>query len=247
MSIGNINTTIQNVQNRVAVIEAAVAAQGAAAPAAQAAPFKDAGVGLVDKKFFEPEPLVGKDVFREWAEEFTEYIKSRDKTLATLLDKSRHLTMAVSTTSLPELASADPDMVSGLYRVLKKLLKPHKDAGPIVSNVPKRCPFEAWRLIHTRMAPLNDQAASNAVTQILDPKKWAVTHITQIPLAITKWEGLQEEHFKRTRETVLTASAARGLLMQMIPQKLVDHIRTNTVMLGRDDLTYDKLKSLIIT
>ena len=34
--------------------------------------------------------------------------------------------------------------------------------------------------------------------------------------------------------------------MQLIPQKLVDHIRTNTVMLGRDELTYDKLKSLII-
>ena len=46
--------------------------------------------GLVDKKFFQPEPLGNQDVFREWAEDFTEYVRSKDEEMANLMDACRY-------------------------------------------------------------------------------------------------------------------------------------------------------------
>ena len=117
------------------------------------------------------------------------------------------------------MASCDEEKQRGLYRVMKKLLKDHKDVGTLVVHVSELNPFEAWRQV-------NDQAAGQAVRAILDPKKRAVTSITQIPAMLARWEGLQREHQQKTGEKVLTASAARALLLEMIPTKLTEHIRT---------------------
>ena len=46
---------------------------------------------LVDRKFFTPEALSTKDIFREWADDFTDYIASRDKDLGTLLSAAKYL------------------------------------------------------------------------------------------------------------------------------------------------------------
>ena len=93
---------------------------------------------------------------------------------------------------------------------------------------------------------MNDQAAGHAVRTILDPRKWAVQHVTQIPSMLARWEGLQREHFSRTQERVLTPSAARALLMEMIPTRMAEHVKVQTMLLKREDLTYDKLRSFIV-
>ena len=125
---------------------------------------------------------------------------------------------------------------------MEKLLKDHKDVGTLVVHASKRNPFEAWRQVHQKLDPLNDQAAGQAVRAILDPKKWAVTSITQIPAMLARWEGIQREHQQRTGEKVLTASAGRALLLEMIPTKLTEHIRTQKLLMKRSDLTYERLR-----
>ena len=74
---------------------------------------------------------------------------------------------------------------------MKKLLKGHKDAGPLVQLVEHRNPFDAWRQVHQKLDPMNDQSAAQAVCAILNPKVWAVQGVTQIPLMLARWEGLQ--------------------------------------------------------
>ena len=59
---------------------------------------------------------------------------------------------------------------------------------------------------------MNDQAASHALRTILDPKRWAVQHVTLIPLMLARWEGLQREHSATTQERVLAASSSIGLI-----------------------------------
>ena len=129
---------------------------------------------------------------------------------------------------------------------MKKLLKGHDKAGPIVNHVEGRCPFEAWRLVHCRMDPINDQAAGASAKAVLDPKRWVCSHMSQISVMLARWEGLQQEHLKRTGESLLTPSAARALLMDMIPTKLSEHIKIQTLLMKRKDLTYEVLRNFIV-
>ena len=47
--------------------------------------------GLVDKKFYLPEIFATQQqIFRKWAEEFVDFIRSRDSRMADLLDESAH-------------------------------------------------------------------------------------------------------------------------------------------------------------
>ena len=91
----------------------------------------EAGVGLVDKKFFEPESPVPRDIFREWAEDFAEYIRSRDEELATIMETCKYATHAVSSSTLVGLSACDEERHRGLYRVMKKLFEPPQGRGRI--------------------------------------------------------------------------------------------------------------------
>ena len=55
----------------------------------------DAGVGLVDEKFFTAELLSLKDIFREWSEDFTDCIKLRDGELGNLLEAAKYVDVAM--------------------------------------------------------------------------------------------------------------------------------------------------------
>ena len=73
-------------QNRVVLLETRAATEGGGGGGHGYEDRRD----LVDKRFFTPEPLVGKDIFRAWAEDFTDYIRSRDVDMASLLDSCKY-------------------------------------------------------------------------------------------------------------------------------------------------------------
>ena len=77
---------------------------------------------LVDRKFFTPEALSTKDIFREWAEDFTDYIASRDKELGTLLSASKYLDVATHASHASAFCAIEDEKKANLYRVMKKLL-----------------------------------------------------------------------------------------------------------------------------
>ena len=60
---------------------------------------------LVERKFFSPDELTTKSVFKEWGEDFLDFVESRDTELADNLRKARDQ-------STPILSLGDnPDMV----------------------------------------------------------------------------------------------------------------------------------------
>ena len=66
-------SSITALTNRVMLLEQRIAADAAGAPRG-----REGDGGLVDKKFLQPEPMGNGDVFREWAEDFTEYVRSNN-------------------------------------------------------------------------------------------------------------------------------------------------------------------------
>ena len=212
-------TKLDALTNRMVLMEAK-AAQGADSPDHKGGGKND----LVDRKFFTPESLSPKDIFREWADDFTDYVVSRDKELGTLLSAAKYLDVATHASHASAFGAIGDEQKSNLYRVMKKLTATHPEARVLVQYVADKNPFEAWKQIHSKLGPMNDQAAGHAVRTILDPRKWAVQHVTQIPSMLARWEGLQREHFSRTQERVLTPSAARAFLMEMIPTRMAEHV-----------------------
>ena len=116
----------------------------------------DAGVGLMDKKLFELQPL--------WAEGRLSRV---DEELATQMDTCKYATHAVSSSTLVGLSACDVERHWGFYQVMKKLLKPHKDAGP-VQHVEGGNPFEAWRQIDFDGAAEKDERVEGLTGELLD-------------------------------------------------------------------------------
>ena len=84
----------------------------------------------VDKKFFTPVELTVKTIFKEWAEDFVDFVESRDELLGDELRKSAD--SAVFIISLGE----NPEEIAGcrrLYRILKRLVQPHPEAKALVT------------------------------------------------------------------------------------------------------------------
>ena len=78
---------------------------------------------LVSKKFFDPEPFTSKDVWREWSEDFVDFISGRPgsgETLASNLEQARIRTAPYESMGSNEEQVRQSKM---LYRVLKKLIR----------------------------------------------------------------------------------------------------------------------------
>ena len=196
--------------------------------------------GLVDKKFFLPEIFATqKQIFREWAEEFVDFIRSRDSRMADLLDESAHYKEVITNFGDDETKSRV------MYRVLKKLVT-HADARHLIQHVTGGNVYEAWRQLHNKFDPQNDAAAARTVSHIMNVQNWKCKHISEVPVMLARWEGLQREHKTRSGEDALTMAGSRNMLIEMIPTAMREHIRVQTMLLKREDLTYEKLRMYIL-
>ena len=198
---------------------------------------------LVDaKKFFAPVELTTKSVFPEWAEDFIDFVESRDNDLAEKLRTAREQLFVIA--SLGD----NPDTVERgqkMYRVLKRVVI-HPEARALVVNAPDKNVWEAWRQLYNRFDPRNDAAANSIVQRLMDWRAWKCKTIHDIPIQITKWEGLEREHKRRTGEDILSDPVRKEILLTMIPPAMKEHIRIHTMLIKKEDLTYQKLRTFIL-
>ena len=195
---------------------------------------------LVKREFFLPEKFASqRQIFKEWAEEFMDFVKSRDSRLAELLDGSARWETPITNHGDDEKKSRV------LYRVLKKLVT-HAEAKQLVVHATDGNVFEAWRQLHARYDPQNDASATRMLNYIMKVENWKCKNIGDVPVTLARWEGLQREHKVRTGEAALSSSMARNLLMEIVPPAMREHIRTQTMLFKRKDLTYDTLRMYIL-
>ena len=94
---------------------------------------------LVKREFFLPEKFSSqRQIFKEWAEEFMDFVRSRDSRLADLLDGSARWETPIT------VHGDDEPKARVLYRVLKKLVT-HAEAKQLVVHATDGNVFEAWR------------------------------------------------------------------------------------------------------
>ena len=129
--------------------------------------------------------------------------------------------------------------------MLKKLVT-HADARYLIQHVTGGNVYEAWRQLHNKLDPQNDAAAARTASHIMNVQNWKCKHISEVPVMLARWEGLQREHKARSGEDALTMAGSRNMLIEMIPAAMREHIRVQTMLLKREDLTYEKLRMYIL-
>ena len=127
---------------------------------------------LMSDKFFEPSPFTkGTGSWREWAEDFVDFIAMRDEELAEALNTSKESRIPIVSLggNHRQIAKAKK-----LYRVVRKLTE-HPDARAFVVHVADKNVFEAWRAIKAKFDPQNDAASTRTVVRLVDSNYWKVS------------------------------------------------------------------------
>ena len=97
--------------------------------------------GIFDKQSMLPDKLMRQADFREWSEEYLEYIEMQNEHLAELLTLARD-------SDVPVLGMGNDEDTRLRAKALYKSLKRNivlSDARSIVVNALNKNPFEAWR------------------------------------------------------------------------------------------------------
>ena len=109
---------------------------------------------LVDHKFFQPPVFTVKSHFREWSEEFVDFIGMKSDELADCLKTSMESKVPLTSLGRNPLECM---RAKKLYRILKKVVE-HPEGKILVQHSPDKNVWEACRTLHTRFDPQNDSS-----------------------------------------------------------------------------------------
>ena len=192
--------------------------------------------GLYDKKLNLPMSLKdGKD-FREWADDFFDWVEDCDAEVSALM------TAAAREKAVITERGANPAIVAKakhLYRWMKKSID-LKSARQIVLLCQGKNPYEAWRLLHAKFAPNNDASAGAIVDKLVDWKSWRCKTIAEVPMTIAAWERLIEEYRREFHQEPINDITKRQIVKNILPEDVRHFLETQTML--REDLTYDQIK-----
>ena len=196
--------------------------------------------GISDKQNMLPDKLMRQADFREWSEEYLEYIEMQNEHLAELLTLARD-------SDVPVLGMGNDEDTRLRAKALYKSFKRNivlSDARSIVVNALNKNPFEAWRQLFAKHDPRNDVAAQRMHDLIMKKKHWKCIRLDEIPTKLTQWEALLREHVKRTGEEALNTISKRALFKAMLPDNVREFLDVQTIF--KPGLTYDTIKQAVM-
>ena len=167
---------------------------------------------LFDKKMFAPEKFEKLANFREWTDDFMDYVDMCDEQIGDLLKTARDTDRVITQMGQDD---ATVKKSKALYRILRRCVE-QPEAKAIVVNVEEKNIYEAWRQLFAKFDPRNDASANMIITKLMYAALWKCKKIPDIPLAVGKWEALQREHKTRSGEDALNEASKREVLKQMI-------------------------------
>ena len=196
--------------------------------------------GMYDKKTWEPDKLQKTVDFREWSDDFWEYIDQCDEQLSDMLNTSRDTQETIRHTGNDDETRAKAKV---LYRVMKRYIT-NADARSLVVHVQDKNPYEAWRLLFMKYDPRNDHSAEALVAKINDGREWFCKKLSDVPVSVTRWEDMQREHLTRTGEEALTTASKRHKFKMMLPDDVRRFLEVQTML--QPMLTYDTMKGVVM-
>ena len=193
----------------------------------------------MDRKKLYPEAYKKDDSWKEWAEEFVDYIEACNEGLAVELRRA-----AYYPSEIEGIVGSDEEkkLARQAYSALRRLMK-DTEAKMIVKTTPDRNVYEAWRRLNFAFDPQTASVETSAMTKILSPKQAA--SISKLALKIQKWEDRITEYKAKVGESPINDRTRKELWVQMCPDKLQEHIRD--LLLMNKAATWQQVKELIFS
>ena len=189
-----------------------------------------------DKKLNLPMTLRDSKDFREWADDFFDWVEDCDEELSLLLSAATREKAVITEKG----GSADViAKAKHLYRWLKKSID-LKGAKQIVLFSPDKNPYEAWRQLYAKYAPNNDASAGAIVDKLVDWKAWRCKTIAEVPMVIAAWERLIEEYRREFHQEPINDITKRQIVKNILPEDVRHFLETQTML--REDLSYAQIK-----
>ena len=226
----NLEQQLRDVSTRLATAERSAAGGGGQG--------NDRG-GLFDKKLYEPQPLEDIRDFKEWSEDFLDWVEMCDREVPQLMRAATREKEQITALGSSQVTI---DKAKPLFRMLKRYIK-LKQARQTVALAPGKNPYEAWRLLFAKFAPRNDATAGAVVIKVCDWKFWKCKSLADVPLTISAWERMQEDYLQEFQLAPINDLTKREILKSMLPDDVKNFLDTQTML--RDDLTYDQIKGCV--
>ena len=199
----------------------------------------DSRGGLFDKKLYEPQLLEDVRDFKEWSDDFLDWVEMCDKDVPVLMrTATREKEQIIALGGSPEII----DKAKPLYRMMKRYIR-LKPARQTVTLAPGKNPYEAWRLLFAKFAPRNNATAGAVVIKVCDWKYWKCKSLADVPLTISAWEKMQDDCLQEFRVAPINDLTNREILKTMLPDDVKIFLDTQTML--RDDPTYDQIKGCV--
>ena len=192
--------------------------------------------GLYDKKLNLPMTLRDGRDFREWADDFFDWVEDCDSELSHLLKAAAREKAVIIQKGQSQSVIAK---AKHLYRWMKKSID-LKGAKQIVLFSPDKNPYEAWRQLYAKYAPNNDASAGAIVDKLVDWKAWRCKSIAEVPMAIAAWERLIEEYRREFHQEPINEITKRQIVKNILPEDGRQYLETQTML--REDLSYSQIK-----
>lgn len=199
-------------------------------------PGTDTRGGLFDKRLQEPEKLKDTKDFKEWSEEFLDFMHMCDEDVHALLVAATREKVQITTLGQTQTLI---DKARPVFRMLKRYIE-HKTARQVVTLAPGKNPYEAWRVLHQRYFPNNDASAGALIEKIMEHKHWKCRTIGEVPMAIQAWEKMQAEYRQQYHLEPLNEITRKHILRKILPEEVTNFLEVQTML--REDLSYEQIK-----
>ena len=185
-----------------------------------------------------PDKCDGTGSFVSWAKRYKIIAGSKDPRYRLILEYAGNSNVPITMDMVQQMTIHNAeDLVRDLYASL--MVTTSQEPQKMVENTVEENGAEAWRQLHVRFDHQSAQSNLALMNKILNPDK--VRKLADVPYAIAKWEDLVKRQENRTKEAVLLDSTRRAIIVNLCPEPMGDHLRTN---MDRYD-TYVKLKAAI--
>ena len=183
---------------------------------------------LVDIKGIGKPPIFDSSsakTFHNWSFKYMNFVASVNVDADEILNTVAMSEIKIGTAEMEVLTAKYGDvskLSKQVYTSLAQLTE--GEALTIIKNVADRNGLEAWRRLSNRFDPRTEGRTVNMLMQVLQPP---MCKLPDLSAGIEQWEETVRKYEDRDKEK-LPDKIRRGLLIQMCPQSLRDHLLMNS-------------------
>ena len=195
---------------------------------------------LLDLKKMFPQTFVKEEQWRDFSEEFLDYIGEKDKS-GVIVDALKESATAVGEVRLPD-DEDDAARMRTLFILMKRIVK-EPDARMIPRNTADYNSMELWRQLVQRFDPQNETTDMRLHNMILNPKP--IKDLCELIVRIARWEKLQRDYITKSGDEAINEATEKLAFIDMLPPALREYIKKESSWKTPQERTYRKIKEVV--